>query len=190
MRCEIGTLDRGASAVVTVVVRAPVTGTLVTGARVSAATPDANPANDAATASTSVSAAIAPNVPVAPRGDKVAPTLSALKLRGKARSGRTITFTSRLSESATVTLKVDRLTAGRRSGRRCRAGKRKGSRCTIVKTVGSVKRSARAGSVKLSLPAKIAKRALARGRYRLTATARDAAGNTSKRRTRSFSVVR
>ena len=47
-----------------------------------------------------------------------------------------------------------------------------------------------AGKLALVVPAKFPKRALRTGRYRLTVTARDKAGNTSRARTLTVTVKR
>lgn len=125
-----------------------------------------------------------------PLGDVTAPVLGVLTLSGKAQAGNAIAVTSTLSESATVTTTLERLIAGRRSGTACRAGLRTGRRCTIVRTVGSQTVGAVAGSRGLVLPATLSKRGIAAGRYRLTATARDGAGNTSKARVLTLTVRR
>ena len=184
VRCELGTLARGASLSVTVVLRAGAAGALTPVARVSAATPDPRSADDTAGLTT----------PVAGTGgagagaDRTAPALGPLRLSGRARSGRTATLRATLSEAATVTLRVERLLPGRRAGQRCSTTKRSGTRCTLTRRTGTVTVRAPAGTPKFVLPARLAKRKLAPGRYRVTATAADTAGNRSRARTLTITV--
>jgi hypothetical protein len=86
------------------------------------------------------------------------------------RRGTTIRFG--LSEAATVSLRVERVVAGRRVA------------------AGTLRRTARAGANRVAFSGRIGRRALRRGRYRLTVRATDAAGNRSTVRTRAFRVVR
>lgn len=110
--------------------------------------------------------------------DTVGPVLSDLRV-----AGRKAKFT--LSEAAGVTLVVKRARPGRRVGRRCVAKRRAGKRCTRWVRVR-----------KLSLPAAgpganvIALGELRRGRYRVRATAVDAAGNVGAPVVASFRVRR
>lgn len=183
VHCDLGTLTPGSTATVTVVVQAGTGTPLLSTAHATAATPDSNSANDSVTASTTVTGGSA-------GGDKVAPVLGALKLSGKAKTKKAITVTGTLSEASTVTWKLDRLTAGRTSGKKCKTGLRKGKRCTIVKKLGSKSAAAAAGKLKLVIPAKFPKKAIPAGTYRLTVTAKDAAGNTSKARTLTLKIKR
>jgi hypothetical protein len=100
----------------------------------------------------------------------------------------------RLSEPSTMTFTVQRVRAGRRSGKRCVApsranrGKR---RCTRLKAVpGSFTRAGIAGSNSFTFTGRMGGKTLSRGSYRLVAIARDAAGNRSKPVARAFSIVR
>jgi len=63
---------------------------------------------------------------------------------------------------------------------KCDPKGKSGARCTIVKAVGSVTVSLPAGARLFTVPAKIGKSTPKAGRYRLTATAKDAVGNSSK----------
>ncbi len=188
VRCELGTLARGASLSVTVVLRAGAAGTLAPVARVSVATPDPRPANDTAGLTTPVTGTGA--AAGAGAADRTAPALGPLRLSGTARSGRTATLRATLSEAATVTFRVERLVAGRRAGRRCSTTTSSGRRCTLKRKTGTVTVRATAGTPKLVLPARLAKRKLAPGRYLLTATATDTAGNRSRTRTLTITVRR
>lgn len=189
--CDLGTLASGQTAVATVVVRAPASGPLVASAGATAAgTPD--PVADNSTASVTT-AVVAPATGGGGTGgggtggggatDTTAPVLGALKAAGSIRRGRAATIRTTLSEPARVTIRVERLTAGRRSGGRCRAGARSGSRCTVATLVGTVRATVTAaGPATLRLPATLRGRRLATGRHRLTVVATDAAGNRSAAR--------
>jgi len=100
----------------------------------------------------------------------------------------------RLSEPATTTFAVQRVLAGRRSGKRCVAPSRSNRgkrRCTRLKSVrGSFTRAAAAGANSFTFTGRIGGKSLPRGSYRLVATAVDAAGNRSKPAARAFSIVR
>jgi len=146
---------------------------------------------------------VAPLVP--PPADRTAPSIGSLSLSptsfraanigGSILASRVGTRVSdRLSEPATTTFTVQRVRAGRRSGRRCVApsranrGKR---RCTRLTTIsGSFTRAGIAGSNSFSFTGRIGGKALGRGSYRLMAIAKDAAGNRSKAVTSAFSIVR
>lgn len=177
IHCNLGTIARGATVTVTIVVRAGPGGLTLT-ARGGTTWPDASAANDAATIATA-----APATGAAGGLDRTAPALGRLKLSGKARRRHTASLTATLSEDATVTLQIDRLVAGRRAAKRCVAAGRRGPRCTVARRVGAVRLTAKAGSPVLRLPATFSKRSLAPGRHRITATAVDAAGNRSAAQT-------
>jgi hypothetical protein len=182
-RCELGTIPQGATVTATIVARAGATGPIAMSAAAASGLPDPAPANNGAALSTSVTGG-------AGGPDTTAPTLGALKLTGKARTGKAATLRTTLSEAATVTLKIERLTNGRRAGKRCLAKARTGKPCTLAKTLGTLRLKATAGTPRLKLPARIAKRKLTPGRHRITATATDAAGNRSKPRTLTITIVR
>jgi hypothetical protein len=98
-----------------------------------------------------------------PPRDRTAPVVSKLRV-----VGRKLTFT--LSEAAKVTIRVELLT--------------KGKKAKTVKRAGS-KPAGRLGANKATFP-----KGLARGRYRVTITALDAAGNRSKAVKLGFAVKR
>jgi hypothetical protein len=89
----------------------------------------------------------------------------------RTKRGGSVRFT--VSEKATVTITIQR-----RRGR----GK--------FATVGSFKRAAFAGANLKPFGAKLARRKLKPGRYRVRARATDAAGNRSKTRSAAFRVKR
>ncbi len=113
---------------------------------------------------------------------------------GRRRVPRGTSLRFRLTEAATVTLSFHRRLAGRRSGTRCvkpTRRNRRAKRCTRhVAVRGKLTRRSVAGANRVRFSGRIGRRALKLGRYRLTARARDAAGNNSRRRTTAFRVVK
>ncbi len=107
------------------------------------------------------------------------------------RTGAKISYT--LSEQARVSLRIDRVLRGRRSGKRCvkpRPSLRKKRACTRYVRAGTLVRSGRQGANTVKFTGRIGKRALRRGNHRLTVSAKDLAGNASKPKRTSFRVVR
>jgi hypothetical protein len=106
--------------------------------------------------------------------------------------GSTILY--RLSENATTSLQVQRSARGYKVGKRCRAkapkkGKRK--RCTRWRNVRRpLTHQGRAGLNELRFMGRVHGHTLKPGRYRLRVTARDASGNASAPRTRSFRIIK
>ncbi|HEV7459398.1 MAG TPA: PQQ-dependent sugar dehydrogenase [Solirubrobacteraceae bacterium] len=109
----------------------------------------------------------------------------------RAATPRGSAFVYRLSRSATVTIVVDQLLAGRRVGRRCLAParRRRGRACTRSRRRGTLIRSAGAGVARTAFSGRIGRRALPPGRYRATLRARDAAGAVSSPRTTEFAIL-
>lgn len=115
--------------------------------------------------------------------DRTAPALAKLALtpkrvrRAKLRSPA-LTFT--VSEAARVTVTLERLVPGRRSGARCVAA-RKAVAGTCVKPtrIATLTRAVPAGAAKLTISVRRGRTALPAGRYRVTVVARDAAGNAA-----------
>lgn len=161
--------------------------------------PDAGvapPAGPAATSSAPASQTTAPGsttVAGPAAQTAAAPQLGGLGLQSaRLRAGGTVlTFT--LSAPATVTLRFERASSGRRSGGRCArptASDRRGARCTRYATVsGSLVADGVAGTNRVTLRPRLRGRTLAPGRYRLRAVATDAAGNTSQVRRVKLRVV-
>jgi Domain of unknown function DUF11 len=184
--CTLGTLAAGASAPVTVVVGAPASGTLQASASAGSTAPDPTPQN--ASAAGSVTAVVPatgggtgdPVPPTPPPPDKTAPVLSAFGLKGPLKAGKSGRLRLTLSEAAKVTIAVQSLTPGRRVKGKCDPKGKTGTRCTITKSVGSPRVTLPSGARLFTFPAKIGKSTLKAGRYRLTVSATDAAGNTSK----------
>jgi Tol biopolymer transport system component len=106
---------------------------------------------------------------------------------GGRRGGTRISF--RLDKSSGVALTFDRLLAGhRKKGKRCSTRVRRGRRCTVAKRAGRLvlaqgRLHAGANTVKFS--GKVGRKALAPGRYRLTATPAGGKG-----RSVTFAVVK
>ena len=61
--------------------------------------------------------------------------------------------------------------------------------CTAHTRVGTLTRTIKAGSGRVTLSGKLGKRRLTPGSYRLTVRERDAAGNLSKAVIRTFTIV-
>ncbi|MFN8132020.1 MAG: choice-of-anchor Q domain-containing protein [Solirubrobacteraceae bacterium] len=118
------------------------------------------------------------------------PTATGAAARARPKTGTTIRF--RLSEAATVTLKLERLRPGRRVGRRCVARTKANAKrpaCQRAARAGTLARRGSAGANAVPFSGRVGARKLPPGAYRLTATARDGAGNTSKAVKATFTVV-
>jgi hypothetical protein len=147
----------------------------------------------------------AATAPPSPARDLVAPSLTALRLsparfavsgtrRGAPAARRAPTGTTirwRLTERAKVTLRFERFRPGHRRSGRCVAGQpSRGQRpCLRMVVVGTMVRQAGAGVTAIRFGGTVRGRALRPGRYRLTATATDAARNRSRARRALFTVV-
>jgi hypothetical protein len=107
-------------------------------------------------------------------------------------AGATIRF--KLSEPATVTFRIEKAAGGRRVKGRCvkaSRSNRKAKRCTrYLALQGTSTVTGKAGSNSRRFSGRLSGRKLAQGRYRLVATARDAAGNASKPKRVAFKIVR
>jgi streptogramin lyase len=142
-----------------------------------------------------------------PTGDKTPPVLSKLsvsprtfvvgtkKTASAAKKhpvGTTIRFTS--SEAVTATLAVDQKTTGRVQGKSCKklsSKNRHAKHCTRYVHKLTLTRAAKAGATSVAFSGRVGKTKLASGSYRLTATAKDKAGNaTRKAVSRTFKVVK
>jgi hypothetical protein len=141
-----------------------------------------------------------------PGADTVAPQVLSLALSPKVyaafpsgpsvRQARTrgTRVTYRLSETATTTFRVQRVLPGRRVRGRCvrptRANRDK-PRCKRYRTLrGRFRHAGAAGLNRFRFSGRLAGRKLRPGSYRLVATAKDAAANTSKPVRRSFRIIR
>jgi Ca2+-binding RTX toxin-like protein len=144
--------------------------------------------------------------PPPPALDAVAPVLDRLRLKPRSfatvarrvhgkRVARGTKVSYRLSESAAVTMRVQRSTKGRRRGGKCapvtRATRHVGRACRRWRTLrGRLLHAGLPGANSLRLTGRFAGRRLARGSYRLRAAAVDGAGNRSIPRLTRFVVVR
>jgi hypothetical protein len=121
-------------------------------------------------------------------------TATAAAAKRKKKPPRGTTLTLRLSEPARVKFEVLAKGKGRKVGKRCvRQTKRnrKRKRCTLLTLKKpAFTRSAPAGRSKVKWSGRLGRKALKRGSYVLRATPTDAAGNTGKARTLSFTIVR
>jgi hypothetical protein len=115
--------------------------------------------------------------------DKAAPAVSGLKVGG----GK---VSYNLSEAATVAFKLEKAVKGRKVKGKCvrqTRRNRKRPRCTLFVTLnGNFPGPGAAGANQVTLP-KVRGRKLGAGRYRLTMTVTDAAGNTAST-TKSFTI--
>jgi hypothetical protein len=124
---------------------------------------------------------------------KGATVIAAKKKKSKIGRGTTLRFTS--SEAAKLTIRVERMLPGRKSGkgrkRVCKPVRHKvrRGRCTAFRRTATLTRSIKTGPGRIALTGRIGKRRMAAGRYRLTLTARDAAGNSSRAIRRNFTIV-
>ena len=109
-----------------------------------------------------------------------------------ARTGTTVSYT--LSEAATTSFKVDRAVPGVKRGRRCvkpSRRTRRGKRCThFVAVPGAFTHTDSVGVNRFHFTGRVGGRALKPGNYRLTATPRDAAGNTGRPVSSQFHIIR
>ncbi len=92
-----------------------------------------------------------------------------------------------LDEAATVELVFGRRVTGRRSGGKCKPQARRGRRCAFYKRVRASTVESAQGVNLVPLRPEIARTA---GRYRVVATATDAAGNRSLSARKTFKVER
>jgi Tol biopolymer transport system component len=107
--------------------------------------------------------------------------------------GTVLRFTS--SEAARLTLAIERAGPGRKAGngraQRCRPVRHrpKHRACTAYRDAVTLTRAIAAGRGHVTLTGRIGQRRMAAGRYRLTLTAHDGAGNRSKPVRRAFTIV-
>lgn len=166
------------------------------------ATPSAVPTATATpSAVPTASAAPSPTVAPTPAGDRTAPVLSRLsarpqRFRTRRRAGRPAgtTLRFRLSEPATVRLRLERAVTGRRVGggcvRRTRDNRSKRSCVRFVIVRGSLSRRLSAGSKRLAFSGRLGNRRAAPGRYRVALLAIDAAANASAIRRVGVRILR
>ena len=161
----------------------------------------------ASTSTSTVSTSTVSTGTTSPAPDTVAPALSKASVRPKtfavdrtgpskapvAATTKGTTFRYSLSEPARVVFSMKRRTTGRRVGGKCRKqtrSNRRKRRCTLYATVGRFAERGAAGANRNRFSGKIGRRRLRPGRHRAELVARDSAGNRSRLRTLTFTVVR
>jgi hypothetical protein len=126
--------------------------------------------------------------------DIAAPVLSRLKAAPAAfktgSAGTSFYYSS--TEASTVTASISRLSAGKRSGKKCvkpskQLAKKKS--CSLFKSVGAVAQQATAGLNEFEFNGKIGGKALPVGSYSASFVAVDASGKSSAPVTASFAVL-
>jgi hypothetical protein len=121
----------------------------------------------------------------------LARTRAVASAKGKKRRGGT-TFHYKLTETARVSVTIQRKLSGRKVGKACKrptkanAKKRK---CVRLKTLGSLVAKGKAGKNKLRFSGKLHGKPLPPGRYLAKATAVDSAGRKSTPRSTPFKVL-
>ena len=126
--------------------------------------------------------------------DRTKPVLTLLRVTPgifRAAKGTTISFM--LSETATTTLRFDRVLPGVRRGKRClpRTVRRRGRACTrYLPVAGSVAVVGTLGANRTHFDAKVAGKLLRPSAYRLRATPKDGFGNVGKTVISAFRVRR
>jgi len=124
----------------------------------------------------------------------VAPRRTALRAARARKAKRGSAFRYTLSERASVTIRIERRTFGRRVGRSCRkpsARLRHRKPCARYLGVRTLSRRARPGGRKTTaFSGRLGRTALKPGRYRATLRAKDTAGNRSAPKRITFRIVR
>jgi hypothetical protein len=127
---------------------------------------------------------------------KAAPALFAVSGAGKAIAAKVhlgTRFRYTLSETARVSVTIQRALAGRRAGSKCvrpTSQLRRAKPCKRYHTVGTLTNSATKGANSTRFSGKLGGRALRPGRYRAVIRATDAAGNRSTPRATRFRIAR
>jgi hypothetical protein len=120
---------------------------------------------------------------------RVGPKPTAVSAAKRTKAGTSIRYA--LSTPGTVTVSFARKVLGYRKGKTCVTKKRRGAkRCTRYVFAGKLTRKAPAGASKIAFSGRIGKKALRRGAYRVSLTARDAAGRQVVSRPLAFRIVR
>ncbi|MDQ6848680.1 MAG: cell wall-binding repeat-containing protein [Actinomycetota bacterium] len=117
-------------------------------------------------------------------------TAAAKKKGKKHKKGTTFRYT--LSEAATVRISISQRLAGRRKGKKCVTPTRKlrkAKKCTRVLSRGTLTRASHVGANSVAFSGRIGSKKLSPGSYLATLIATDAANNSSKGRTISFTIV-
>ena len=109
------------------------------------------------------------------------------------RPRRGTTFRYQLSEAGRVVFAIQRASAGRRAGGRCRKptrSNRRRARCTRWVVVARFAQTGVAGANRKRFGGRIGRRRCGPGRHRAALVATDAAGNRSATRRLPFRIVR
>jgi hypothetical protein len=200
LRCGMASLASGATGTVTIVARLKAgsqtnTASVTSAALTLAATKatgagDPNPANNTATATVNVASPAVSNTNVSPSTFRLGSLLPTFTRKPPV--GTTISF--KLSEPARATLTFSQPTTGRKVGRSCKTltrANRKKHKCTIPNVRGILTVNAHAGTNKVRFQGRLSRtKKLKPGRYTLTITATDSAGNRSNAKAKSFTIVR
>ncbi len=133
--------------------------------------------------------------PPTPPVDSTSPRITKVKVsRKRVRVGQGITFTFQLSKASTASISIDKASAGRRVGKRCRPPKRslrKRKRCTRYSRMGTlVRKNLLSGTQRVRFSGRFRSRALKPGSYRATIVATDPGGKRSRAARVTFRVVR
>jgi hypothetical protein len=102
--------------------------------------------------------------------------------------GTRVTYT--VSEAALVRFTVERPVKGRKKGKRCITRRKKGKRCIKWTRVGSFTHDGPAGTRSFKFRGRLKGKKLKPGRYRLSSTPVDDAGNRGKPKRKKFRIVR
>jgi hypothetical protein len=129
------------------------------------------------------------------RGNKLA-TVTSKKKHPKPRAGKKpkrpvgTTFSFKLDQQAKVTLAFVQRQSGRMSAGKCSVKAKHGKRCTLKTLRGTMTLpGGHGGSDKIAFQGKLASGKLPAGRYTMTLTATNAAGQTSNPTSISFTIV-
>jgi hypothetical protein len=190
VRCPVAALGPGASTTINVTVRADAEGGKANATTVSYAG-DTNPANNTAGfTATVVPAASISNASVSPKTWRLGSALPRFSRRAPV--GTTIRF--KLTQPARATLTFSQPKLGRKVGRRCVTQTRRNKhnrRCTIPNVRGTLTVTGHARTNKVRFQGRLSRtKTLKPGRYTLTITATDSAGNRSNAKSTTFTIVR
>jgi len=150
---------------------------------------DGTLSSDPATLSLTVSDSLRPVISRA----SISPRSFAARGASAARLRRGAVIRYRLSETAAVTVTIQRKLRGRRVGHRCRPvthGTRGKRKCTRYAKVGRLRQTGRRGSNRKRFSGRVHRHALRPGAYRLVLSATDRSHNRSRQRRLGFRIVR
>ena len=206
LRCLVGSLASGATGTIAIVARLTAgrqtntatisSATLALAATKTSGAGESDPANNSATATVTVGSPAIPESKPVVSDTKVSPSTFRLgsllpTFTRKPPVGTTISF--KLSEAAKTTLTFAQPTTGRKVGKRCVAvtrANRKKPKCTIPNVRGTLTFNAHAGTNRVRFQGRLSRsKKLKPGRYTLTITATDSAGNRSNAKATSFTIV-